>query len=105
MIFESLYESAKRGELLLVEHGFCRFRLRRDGQLTIHEIIVTRPGEGIGGQMLTTLTQLPGVKCILAKCPTDLPSNGWYKRRGFQLQTTETLPSGRSINVWVLALV
>ena len=45
MIFETLYESAQRGELLLVNGGMCHWHLRRDGQLTIREIISTRPGE------------------------------------------------------------
>lgn len=40
MIFETLCESAKRDELILVDGGFCHWHLRRDGQLTIREIIV-----------------------------------------------------------------
>lgn len=40
MIFETLNESNERGELLLVNGGMCHYHLRRDGQLTIREIIV-----------------------------------------------------------------
>ncbi len=42
MIFEALYESAKRGELLLVEGGMCRWHLRRDGVLVIHRYDATK---------------------------------------------------------------
>ena len=44
MIFESLMDSVERGELLLVDGGFCNWHLRRDGQLTIREIWLNQPG-------------------------------------------------------------
>jgi len=102
MIFDALYESAQRGELLLVDGGFCHWHLRRDGQLTIREIISTRPGAG--GEMLARLTATPGATCIVAKCPVDLAANDWYRRRGFALVGTETTRTGRGINVWRLSL-
>lgn len=104
MIFDSLHESAQRGELLLIQDGFCHWHLRRDGQLTIREIIVTKPGQGIGTRILDTLRQTPGASCIVAKCPADLPSNGWYQSRGFVLAATERAKTGKDINVWRLAL-
>ena len=58
MIFETLHESAKRGELILVDGGFCHWHLRRDGQLTIREIISTR--RGAGSEMLAILKRTPG---------------------------------------------
>lgn len=102
MIFETLWESAKRGELLLMDGGFCHCHLRRDGQLTIREIISTRPG--MGSVILERLRRTPGAKCIVAKCPADLESNDWYRRRGFVHIRTETSRSGRAINVWKLQL-
>lgn len=102
MIFEALYASAQRGELLLVEGGMCHWHLRRDGQLTIREIISTRPGAG--SRMLGTLMQTPGARTIVAKCPTSLSANGWYARRGFSLVRIETARSGRTVNVWQLSL-
>lgn len=98
MIFESLYESAKRGELLLVDGGMCHYHLRRDGQLTIREIIATRPGAG--SEMLACLLEVPGATSILAKCPADLSANGWYRRRWFRLEGVETTRTGRQVNVW-----
>ena len=103
MCFENLYESSKRGELLLVAGGMCHWHLRQDGQLTIREIIATR--HGAGSEMLETLKATAGAMCIVAKCPVDLDSNTWYAARGFALDRTEQAKSGREINVWRLELV
>jgi hypothetical protein len=102
MCFEQLHESSKRGELLLVDGGMCHWHLRRDGQLTIREIISTKPGAG--STMLARLKTTPGAECIVAKCPADLSANCWYERKGFVLASTEAAKSGRPINVWRLAL-
>lgn len=102
MIFETLYESAQRGELLLIDGGFCHWHLRRDGQLTIREIISTRPGAGM--EMLERLKQVKGALSILAKCPADLAANEWYQRRGFVRESTEQTKSSRELNVWRLIL-
>lgn len=102
MIFGALYASAQRGELLLVENGICHWHLRRDGQLTIREIISTR--RGAGSRMLEVLKRTPGATCIVAKCPTQLSSNHWYHRRGFVLVRVEPTRTGKEVNVWRLAL-
>lgn len=102
MIFETLYESSRRGELLLIEGGFCHWHLRRDGQLTIREIIATKTGAG--SQMLGILKQTPGASCIVAKCPTDLEANRWYKLKKFNLDHLEVSKTGREIKVWKLQL-
>lgn len=101
MIFETLYESAKRGELLLIDGGFCHWHLRRDGQLTIREIISIRPGAG--SKMLAHLQRQPATS-IFAKCPADLPANNWYARRGFICEGVETTRSGRELKLWRLNL-
>ena len=103
MCFENMYESSKRGELLLIDGGLCHWHLRRDGQLTIREIIATRPGAG--SEMLEQLKQTPGAVRVVAKCPVDLAANSWYAARGFILDHTEQAKSGRGINVWRLELV
>jgi hypothetical protein len=103
MCFENLYESSKRHELLLIDGGLVHFHVRRDLQLTIREIIATRPGAG--SEMLEQLRRVPDVRCIVAKCPADLPSNAFYARKGFVLDHTEQAKSGRGINVWRLELV
>lgn len=98
MIFETLHESAVKGELTLIAGGYCRWHRRRDGVITIYEILSMRPGAG--SEMLEKLRAM-GLP-IVAKCPSDLPSNAWYERRGFALSRTETTPSGRRLNVWRL---
>lgn len=98
MIFETLHASAQRGELLLVDGGVCHWHLRRDGQLTIREIIATR--RGAGSEMLAALLKVPGASCLVAKCPADLAANAWYGRRGFVLVASETTKTGRVVNVW-----
>ncbi len=100
MIFETLHESAQRGELMLIDGGFCHWHLRRDGQLTIREIISLRPGAG--SEMLARLRSVPGAVSLLARCPVDLAANAWYERRGFTLAGREQSKSGREINVWKL---
>lgn len=101
MIFETLYESAKRGELLLVQGGMCHWHLRQDGQLTIREIISIRPGAG--SEMLDQLKR-KGAANIFAKCPADLPANGWYERKGFICEGEEVTPRGRRLKLWRLLL-
>lgn len=100
MLFEALYEALQKGELLLVEGGFCHFHVRRDRQLTIREILSSKPG--VGQRMLAMLKTVPGITCIVAKCPADLPSNDWYGRRGFVLVNSEKTKTGRTVNTWRL---
>jgi len=106
VIFEPLMESAKRGELILVDGGFCHWHLRRDGQITIREIIVL-PGQrrrGIGTVMLELLKQIEGATSIFAKCPVDLAANAWYEARGFENEGIETTRSNRKLKRWRLRL-
>jgi len=95
VIFDALYESSQRGELMLIDGGFCHWHLRRDGQLTIREIISTRAGAG--SEMLARLMTVPGATCTLA-------ANEWYARRGFHCIRGEATKSGKLINVWQLRL-
>ncbi len=105
MIIETLYESMERDEVILIEGGFCRWHLRKDGQLTIREILVIRAlrGQGIGSKMLDILKQQPA-SSIFAKCPGSLQANHWYDKKGFELEVTETTKSGRKLNHWRLLL-
>lgn len=102
MIFSTLYESSQRGELLLDAGGFCHWHLRRDGQLTIREIISQRPGAG--QEMLAQLCGVPGATSLFAKCPAELSANAWYARRGFVCEGQEVTRGGAALNLWRLAL-
>lgn len=102
MIFETLWESSKRGELLLIAGGFCHWHLRRDSALVIYEIISTRPGAG--SEMLETLKRVKGAASLFARCPVDLESNRFYHKKGFILEGQETTKTGRILNLWRLKL-
>lgn len=111
MIFETLFESAQKGELLLVEGGLCHWhKCKRDnpkrkiqaGQITIREIISIKPGAGT--KMLDRLKTVYGVTSIFARCPVDLASNQWYQKRGFDLEGQEVTKNGRKLNLWRLRL-
>lgn len=106
MIFESLVESAEHGELILVDGGFCHWHLRCDGQITIREIIVLPElqGQGIGTAILEQLKRTNGAVCVFAKCPVDLPANGWYEARGFASEGMEITKSGRELRLWRLLI-
>jgi GNAT superfamily N-acetyltransferase len=99
-------ESAERGELFLVDGGLCHWHLRRDGQITIREIIVLpeRQRQGIGTAMLERLKQTPGATSIFAKCPIDLDANKWYRHLGFYLENIEITKGGRELKCWRLYL-
>jgi ribosomal protein S18 acetylase RimI-like enzyme len=107
MIFETLWDSAQKGELILVYGGMCHFHLRRDGQITIREIIVLprEQDKGIGRQMLYRIqNKHPEATSIFAKVPADLRANGWYETMGFEQEGEEETKSGRAINLWRLQL-
>lgn len=105
MIFLALYEAAKKKELILIDGGLCHYHYRKDGQITIGEIISTRPGAG--REMLQSLKDIAAEKkawCIFAKCPTTLEANVWYKKRGFTHEGQESLKSGSTVELWRLIL-
>lgn len=109
MIFEILTESAERDELILVEGGMCHFHLRKDGQLTIREILVLPQfrRRGVGAHMLNCLRMFNPTKTtsIFAKCPFDLvDANAWYLAMGFKLEAKEVSKSGRVLWCWRLSL-
>jgi hypothetical protein len=84
-------ESSERGELILVDNGYCRFHIRKDNILKIYEIISQKPG--VGSKMLEMLKEynIP----IVAKCPKHLASNAWYVKKGFTLYDEDD-----KFNVW-----
>jgi len=107
MIFNALHEAAQRGELILVNGGLCHYHLRRDGVLTIREILVLpgRQGLGIGRAMLEQLRQVPGARLIRAKCPADLAANRWYQAMGFTAAYVDQTRAGGRLYVWELPLL
>lgn len=103
MIFQPLHESNLKGEFF---GAVCHWHLRRDGQITIREIIVetSAQGKGQGAAFIERLKQVPGAKSIFANCPADLPSSNFYAHLGFDLIGQEPTKSGRAMNQWKLWL-
>lgn len=103
----ALIESFNRKELLVIgKKAFCHFHHRLDDQTTIYEIGVSKQlqGKGFGKKLLNKLIKLAKSKkklFILAKCPVNLSSNGFYKKMGFKLSKVEK-GRKRKLNVWVL---
>lgn len=87
MIFAALAEAADRGELLLLAGGMCRFHLRRDGIVTIREILVlpSHRGLGLGRTMVEEVQRRHPGATLRATCPADYPSNGFWRHLGFFL--------------------
>lgn len=96
MCFNITFDAYKKGEVIMIEGGFCRFHLRRDGQLTIHEIFSNKPGSG---KKLLSILMEKDFKFIIAKCPSYLESNKWYEKNGFYLLAQEKTNNGM-LNVW-----
>jgi hypothetical protein len=103
MAFEELYESYQRNELLLIDGGFCNWHLRKDGQLTIKEIISTK--KGAGTEIINILSKTKNAISLFAKCPADLSSNMFYKKMGFIFEGEEFTPKGRKLNLWRKLLI
>lgn len=99
--FNQFYEASLKGELILLHGGMCRYHLRRDGQVTIYEIVVLPEyqGNGIGRAILEALKAVPGATSIFARCPKMLDSNGWYECMGFTYEGEE-----EKVYLWRLCL-
>lgn len=97
MIFVALSEAADKGELLLCDGGMCRFHRRRDGVVTIRELLVlpASRGSGLGRLLVGRVRSANPESPLLARCPVKLASNGFWERLGFCLVSTE-----RGINLW-----
>ena len=106
MIFDSLFESANRRELILLDGGMCHWHLRRDGIITLREIIVLpqEQRKGIGKKILNMLLKVYGAKEIIARCPEKLNSNSWYEHMQFKLIGHQKTRTGKRVNIWRLVI-
>lgn len=104
MIFNALMEAVSRGELILVDGGLCHFHRRRDGVVTIREIIVLPESQrlGIGRAMIDEVVRRTAPVALCARCPADLPANAWYERMGFEKTHQFRSRSGREVIEWTL---
>ena len=79
--------------------GVMRFHVRRDGWVTLYEILVSEKerGCGRGTRLLNELKALG--KPIRLKCPVGERANSFYLRNGFTLAATVE-GKKRALNVW-----
>ena len=73
----------------------------RKPQTTLYDIAVlpTYRREGIATELVDQITRDSPHDKIKAKCPTDLPANGFYESNGWELVKTES-GKKRPLNVW-----
>lgn len=101
MVLNALVEAHKQGELILIDGGFCRWHLLKNGQITIYEIFSMR--QGAGSEILEMLKKKQA-DSIFAKCPVNYPSNKWYRRKGFHLEEVQSDRKGNELYCWRLTL-
>lgn len=91
MIFVALSEADRKGELILVDSGMCRWHRRRDGIVVVREILVLQSArrKGIGRAIIEMVKAANPGRRILAKCPKGYESNSFWKCVGFHLVDDE----------------
>lgn len=98
MIFVALEESARKGELLLVDGGMCRYHRRRDGVVVIREILVlpSRRRCGIGRNLVAEVIQVAHGRVVRCKCPEKYAAaNQFWRAMGFTL-----IEQKDGVNLW-----
>lgn len=114
----ALTESLRHKELeVLPSIGFAYFHHRKDGQTTLYGMSVAKAQQGLGwGRLLFYRVLCSAIDyrakaknseqdwrdldlSIVAKCPVDLSSNGFYERMGFELEEVEP-GRKRKLNKW-----
>ena len=109
----ALADSIQRGEILVAENdahviGFVHYRHRLNRQTTLYNIVVSpdRRRQGTGRRLVEALIQEVrslGKQCIVLKCPSDLPANGFYARLGFH-RWGEEPGKRRGLTLWRLSV-
>lgn len=88
MIFVALSESADIGRLVLVDGGLCRWHRRRDGVVTIREILVlpSHRRKGVGRGMLVQVMRANPDRTLRARCPVEYDAgNAFWAAMAFTL--------------------
>lgn len=82
-----LCDAATRGELILVDGGFCHFHRRRDGVVTIRELLVLPSSrkQGIGKWLVERVAQNNPGATLRARCPASWEANAFWQAMGFVL--------------------
>ena len=102
---KALEESCGKNELEVIEKvGFCHFHHCKNGQTTIYSLAILPEAKKQGWGRLLFYRVLcaaieNGSDRIVAKCPEDLDSNGFYQHIGFSLVEIEP-GKRRRLNKW-----
>ena len=98
MIFVALSEAADANELLLVDGGLCRFHKRRDGAVTIRELLVlpSHRRKGIGRRLVIEVCNRNPRAVIQATCPGEYEANKFWEAMGFAIAAYKQ-PDGRMV--------
>ena len=100
MLFVALNEAAARGELILADGGMLRFHRRRDGVVTIREIVVLpeRRRAGVGRGLVDRVAALNPGAVLRATCPGEYEANAFWRSLGFTIVAYK--PPGGRLAVW-----
>ncbi len=107
MIFVILNQAAEDKELLLVDGGLCHFSQKKNGTVSIHEIIVlpSHRRKGIAQSLVQRVRDMhPGCK-MRALCPVEYDSNKFWKSIGCEhkgIIKSEGTETRKQMNVWEL---
>ncbi len=109
VILPALRAAQQKGWLLVAVKdetviGFAHFRIRKDKNATLYEIVVDKPyrQQKIGKrlvQRLTWLVNVAGGEHVRLKCPQSLSANRFYEQLQFKRTDTEA-GRKRPLNVW-----
>lgn len=109
----TLVEAIRHGEVLVAENeahvvAFVHYHHRLDQQTTLYNIVVSpdRRRQGTGRRLVEALAEEArclGKQCIVLKCPSELPANGFYARLGFQ-RWQEEPGKRRALSLWRLLI-
>lgn len=96
MIYQALDEAASRGELILVQDGLLRYHLRKDGVVTVREVLVLpfRRRTGLGGRLVAEVRRRHPSAPLVARCPAGSEANKFWAALGF------TCYPGEAVNLW-----
>lgn len=100
MDFTILYESMLQGNLILLDGALCRYKFKKNGQITIYSLLSYKKGQG---RFIINQLMLKNPKSIFAKCPEEYESNGFYQHLGFTKELQE-VRKGKIINHWRLKI-
>lgn len=105
MIFVILNESARKGELLLVDGGMLRFTIKQNGDITLNEIIVlpSHRRKGIGQSLIQRVIDDYPCSELSGHVPIAyIEANAMYVKLEFTLLRKEKARTGTVMNTWVL---